>query len=387
MTILERARPAHRATPPRRGRGAVAAGVGAAAALVVGTVLSATGTAVAVRWAQKTGLSVTTLVGALLLALGVVLVAVGLRGAWHVLHRWSRLLLAPLAVVLLMLASSVALAVVYAQAPPTALGPQTPADHDLPYDDVTFPTDDGVRLSGWLVPSRNGTTVVLMHGAGSTRTSTLRHAAVLAANGFGVLAFDARGHGRSAGDGMDLGWYGDADVAAAVRYLHETVGVAPERVALLGLSMGGEQAIGAAAAVPNLPTVVAEGATARTAADKDLWLPGGVTGYVQRRLDTVTYALTDLLTGASPPTPLRDAVRQAERTRFLLITAGDLQDEQRAAAGLRAVAPDRVDVWSVPGAGHTAGLAVDPAGWERRTIAFLTTHVGVAGGPEGRRTP
>src|SRR4051794_35240236 len=107
----------------------------------------------------------------------------------------------------------------------------------------------------------------LRRGAGSTRSDVLDHAIVLARHGYGVLLFDARGHGRSGGRAMDFGWYGDWDVAAAVSYLQRRADVDPDRMAAVGMSMGGEEAIGAAASLPALRAVVAEGATNRTSAD------------------------------------------------------------------------------------------------------------------------
>src|SRR5206468_1520008 len=82
---------------------------------------------------------------------------------------------------------------------------------------------------------------------------------------------DARGHGRSAGRAMDFGWYGDADVQGAVTFLGAQPDVRDGRIAAVGLSMGGEEAIGAAATDPRIRAVVAEGATGRVAADND-WL-------------------------------------------------------------------------------------------------------------------
>jgi hypothetical protein len=278
----------HRA-PSRRP--AVAAGE-----LVLGAVLAASGAGLGIRYAQKTGLSATTLAGLALSLLGLLLLAVGLRTAWRGLRRRYRLLLLPLVVALLLPASSVGLAVAVTQVPPTTLGSGTPADHGLPYRDVTFGTSDGVQLSGWLVPSRNGAAVVVLHGAGSTRSSTLRHVAVLAELGYGVLAYDARGHGRSGGSGMDLGWWGDLDLASAVTFAAAQPAVDADRVGVLGLSMGGEQAIGAAGGRAGIAAVVAEGATGRTAQDKDSWLPGGVAGTVQRGLDRLTFGLVEVLT-------------------------------------------------------------------------------------------
>ena len=45
------------------------------------------------------------------------------------------------------------------------------------------------------------------------------------------------------------------------------------------------------------------------------------------------------------------------------------------ADGMRSVAPSRVEVWTVPGAGHTGGLTTDPAEWEDRVVGFLEQHL------------
>jgi dienelactone hydrolase len=343
--------------------------------LGVGTVAAAVGVALAVRYGVATGPAIMTVVGAATALAGLLGIAAGLRRSWRGLHRWRRLLILPLLLVLVLPATSVGLAVAYATSPPSGLGAATPADQSLAFDNVTMRTDDGVRLAGWYVPSRGGAAVVLLHGAGNTRTAVLQHAGILAEHGFGVLLIDARGHGESTGVGMDLGWYGDADVRAAVDYLHRRAGITLGRVGVVGLSMGGEEAIGAAAADSRIAAVVAEGATARIAEDKARWLPGGAPGTVQRWLDRLTYGLTDLLSPASPPTPLHEAVRRATHAEFLLIAAGEVPDEPRAARAFAAQAPERVQVWTVAGAGHTQGLSVDPHGWTRRVADFLDLNL------------
>jgi hypothetical protein len=68
-------------------------------------------------------------------------------------------------------------------------------------------------------------------------------------------------------------------------------------------------------------------------------------------------------------------VKRAEGVPFLLITAGTVTDEHRAAEAFRAAAPDRVAVWNVDGATHTAGLDTDPSEWERRVIDFFDEHL------------
>jgi dienelactone hydrolase len=200
----------------------------------------------------------------------------------------------------------------------------------------------------------------------------LDQAVVLARHGYGVLLFDARGLGRSGGRAMDVGWYGDRDVSAAVDYLRGRPDVDPGRIGAVGLSMGGEEAIGAMAADSRIRAVVAEGATNRVA-DDWRWLPDeyGLRGRFQLGVQVVTYSLTDLLTDASPPIALRDAAASAAPRRILLIAAGNVHDEAIAGEDIRAASPSSVTLWVVDGAEHTGGLGAQPAAWEQRVVGFL----------------
>lgn len=341
------------------------------AALAAGLLAVAVGAGLGVRHLQLEGPSVVAVVGLLLLVAGLALAVVAGRRLWRSVRGFRRLWFVPVAVVSVLVMWSVLLAVMVAVVPATPLVQGAAESSGVAVRTVSLSTEDGVSLSAWWAPSSNGAAVVLAHGSGENRSATLPAAAVLARHGYGVLLLDARGHGESAGRGMDLGWYGDADLAAAVAFLGAQRSVDPERIAVLGLSMGGEEALGAAAASPGIRAVVAEGATSRTAEDKAAWLPDGADGVVQRALDRVTYGLVDLLTPAAPPTPLREAVVRASDTRILLIAAGTSPDEQAAAEVLRSVAPDRVTVWTVPGATHTSSLRTAPAEWEERVVGFL----------------
>ena len=256
--------------------------------------------------------------------------------------------------------------------PPVEPGTRTPADVGLDAEEVALTTSDDVTLAAWYVESTNGAAVVLAHGAGSTRSSVLGPAAVLADHGYGVLLVDARGHGDSDGQAMDFGWWGDEDLRAAVDHLVGRPDVDPGRIGVLGLSMGGEEAIGAMAADDRIVAGVAEGATVRVAGDR-AWLSDeyGWRGALQERLEGVTTWLADQLTPADPPITLREAVAEAAPRPVLLITGGDVEDEALAAEFIRSGAPDSVSVWTVPDAGHTDGLATDPDEWERQVTGFL----------------
>ncbi len=227
----------------------------------------------------------------------------------------------------------------------------------------------GATLAAWYLPSKNGAAVVLAHGAGSTRGATIAHAEVLADAGYGVLMLDARGHGGSTGAAMDLGWWGDDDLRCAVDALVTQPDVDAQRIGVVGLSMGAEQALGAAAADPRVRAVVAEGATQRTAADKDGWLPRGVGGWIQRRMDSAR----DLLVAAMTPAPRPGTLRTSAMTTdadVLLIVAGTVADESRAAEWISDANP-RVEVLTIAGASHTGGLSADRDLWTQTVLEFL----------------
>ena len=122
--------------------------------------------------------------------------------------------------------------------------------------EVTRRTRDGVRLAGDLYrpagPPRGA--VVLVHGfAGSGRLpGVVAQADALAERGLLVLAYDARGHGRSDGE-CTLGRLEVADVAAAVEHLRRQHALP---VVAVGSSMGAATVLRYAAADPDLAGVV-----------------------------------------------------------------------------------------------------------------------------------
>lgn len=352
-------------------------------AFVAGAVLLAAGAGLGLRHLLVEGSTRTTWIGFALLAGGLLVTAwAGVRLLGRVRRRWWLLVVPGLLLVLGLAGWTVGLGVMASIAPRPALGERTPADAGLDYRPVTFPAGDGIRLSGWWVPSRNGAGVVLLHGAGSTRTAVLDQAAVLARAGYGVLLLDARGHGESGGTGMDFGWWGESDLRGAVDAVLAQPDVTLDRVGLVGLSMGGEEAIGAAGLDDRVGAVVAEGATNRVFADKAYLEEYGWRGRVQQGVDWLTYGVAGLLTTAPEPDSLRASVSAAasrsDPPLFLLITGGRVADEGYAAARLRAAAPSLVEIWTVPEAGHIGGLRADPAEWETRVVGFL----GGALGPE-----
>jgi uncharacterized protein len=355
----------------RAGRGAVLLIAGIAGTVAGGGVASAQVSA---------GMRVTVAAALVALLAGLILLGWGAAALVRALPGWWRLLAVPAALALLVFVLfPLTVAVNATNRLPGGQEQLTPASRGLAYRDVRLRTADGVWLAAWYLPSRNGAAVVLLPGAGSTRSAVVAQAAVLARHGYGALLVDTRGHGRSGGHAMDFGWRGNRDIAAAVTWLGHQPGVRGGRIALLGLSMGGEQALVAAGSDRRVRAVVAEGVTGEQLADHG-WLPPGPDGMTQRGLEWVMYSAAGLLSGAAPPVSIPNAIRAAAPRPELIIAGGAVPDEPVAARWFQAAAPASVRVWVAPGAGHTAALATHPAAWQARVTTFLDAALRPAGG-------
>jgi alpha-beta hydrolase superfamily lysophospholipase len=259
------------------------------------------------------------------------------------------------------------IAVFMTHVPPTMLGGTTPADKGLAYRDITVATTDGVRLSGWYVPSRNGAAVVVIHGSGSSRLNILDHIAVFAGAGYGVLALDARGHGRSDGVAMDLGWLEDLDVDAGVSFLVHQPDVDPHRIGAFGLSMGGVGALEAAASDPRIAAVVSEGVSVHSFADA---LTLGSDGWWHLPFYWMTTTAADLLSPADPPMGVEEAMTRIGPRPVLLIS-GRGRDEGILNRKFAAAGSARTELLELPDTKHSQGIWWHTEEWTSRVIGFL----------------
>jgi dienelactone hydrolase len=341
-------------------------GARAVAWLVAGTAGTAAGAGLAPAQLVQAGVSTSVIVGAVALVSGLVLLGLGLAALLRALNGWWRVLALPVVFAVLQLGVlPLTMAVIGTHPVSEPFTTAVPEGAQR----VTFTAADGVPLVGWYTPSRNRAAVVLLHGAGDSKADTREHAAVLARGGYGVLALDARGGGESGGRGMLWGWHGATDVAAAVDWLAARPDVDPARIGLVGESMGGEQAITAAAADPRVRAVVAEGASARVAGDEG-FLPLDVPGLIQRAYYPIMWGAADLMTGASAPAPLTELVTRLGDRHVLLISSDDPHDKA-AGPRIRDAAPDTVELWEPADTGHTQALSRHREEWIRRVLAFL----------------
>ncbi len=139
---------------------------------------------------------------------------------------------------------------------------ETPQSYQRPYQDVRFPSRDGIELSGWFLDgSPDRPAIVLSHGLFRNRHEMLPRACDLNRQGYPVLLFDFRAHGsrqgRSGPSGVTLGFQERLDVQGAVDYLRSQRSN-PE-VVLLGVSMGAVACILAAPQIePPVSAIIAD---------------------------------------------------------------------------------------------------------------------------------
>ncbi len=117
-----------------------------------------------------------------------------------------------------------------------------PSELKLPFENVSFTTDDGVRLSGWFIPAPGSRkAVVFVHGHGGIMQEGLRYATALHGAGFSLLMFNQRLHSGSDKSYVSMGYYEKTDVKAAVDYLVNSRKAGT--VGLMGFSLGASTGI------------------------------------------------------------------------------------------------------------------------------------------------
>jgi len=113
-----------------------------------------------------------------------------------------------------------------------------PGSIGLSFENVSFETTDGLKLSGWFIPCEGARGVILFcHGNAGNISHRLDSIQIFHQLGLDVFIFDYRGYGQSGGKPSESGTYRDAD--AAWRYLVEERRVNPNKIIIFGRSLGG----------------------------------------------------------------------------------------------------------------------------------------------------
>ncbi len=259
--------------------------------------------------------------------------------------------------------------------PPRYVGEWTPSDLGLEYEDVSFTTEDGVRLEGWWMDRGSDRTIVLLHGYTVSRWAFYIREMIefLAQEDYNLLTFDFRSHGRSGGNYTTFGNKELLDLKAALRWLREN-GPNAGRVGLVGYSMGGIVTIRALAddladaGVADSPPFYADRSAAR-----------GLRYFA--KLPSSLYPLIRFFAEALIGVGNVDVMSYAERVKKpLLIVVGRrdplvrVEEAEEFFKLNREVNPN-VELWVGEGA-HVRIIREEPDEYRRRVLDFFGAHLG-----------
>jgi pimeloyl-ACP methyl ester carboxylesterase len=198
--------------------------------------------------------------------------------------------------------------------------------------ELSFVTDDGVELAG--EQAGEGPAIVLLHGLTATHRYVVMGSRTLEREGHMVVAYDARGHGRSTMAPVPVD-YGYERLARDLEEVLDTLGL--ERAVLAGASMGAHTAVRLAllhpervaglglitpSFDPDLP--LSEPVLARLDALARGLREGGVEGFVDaydfsevpaQWRDTVEKVVRQRLAGHEHPAAVADALEVVPRSR------------------------------------------------------------------------
>jgi dienelactone hydrolase len=162
-----------------------------------------------------------------------------------------------------------------------------------------------------------------------------------------------------------------ASGSAAAAYLRHRPDVDPQRIGGIGLSVGGEVLIEAAAESRGLKAIVAEGASGRSVRD-DVVNDGPWQTVLG---DGVATIATSLFADDRPPRTLKSLVPKIHGAAFFVYGEEGQEMERPANRDFYGRAHEPKQLWEVPGSKHIGGLAARPREYERRIVAFFDDHL------------
>jgi fermentation-respiration switch protein FrsA (DUF1100 family) len=258
----------------------------------------------------------------------------------------------------------------------TAPGPReqkfvTPWELEIPYEEVSFRTEDGRLLRGWWLPSPEPKrTVIALHGHRGVRHHCVGVGAALWRRGANVLLFDHRGRGSSDGEFVSLGYFETLDAIAAIEYVLSRAPGLP--LGLIGYSMGAAVAVMSAARDERVEAIVADSPFASERRMVRALLRKRV-----HRLSRPVGALTEHLLPYDPGEvePLGEVAKIAPRASLFIHSLLDETCAPEDSLKLYEAAGEPKEVWLLEGAGHCDAYFADREIYCSRVATFFEEHL------------
>jgi len=243
---------------------------------------------------------------------------------------------------------------------------ETPEKFGLKFEEVHFPTENDRNLYGWWIPSEKEShsvpTLILVHGWSRNLGRMLRYIQHLHPLNFNILAFDARHHGSSDPDNHSSMYKFGQDIHAAVQFAC-TREIDPDRVGVIGLSIGGAGSVFAAAQDACIKTVITVGAPAHPVdvmkqEFKRFHIPSLIGWLLLKQIESKIGMQYDFF---APVNNINSAAAS-----FLIIHGEDdvVVLPSQGDKLYHAARPDQAEYWKIPGRGHS-NCHHEPGFWDK----------------------
>lgn len=247
---------------------------------------------------------------------------------------------------------------------------KTPAEYNLPYQNIRLITADGVDIGAWYIKGTRPQSMVLVHGIHGNRQQMLEEAVILNQAGYHLLLLDLRGHGESGSAMLTYGHDEAYDVMAAVDYLANLPEVT--QIGLSGHSMGGAVVARAATQDERVAVLIIQNSYSSLNAAIDeafeelAWLP-------QWPFAPMIIALGEYQTGVEISTvdSAQEVARFNPRPVMIIHGTKDSLFSVEHAHRLIAAAHDPKQFWLIEGMGHEMTAAYDSFGYQTNVLPFL----------------
>ncbi|QOJ13480.1 MAG: alpha/beta hydrolase [Planctomycetia bacterium] len=252
---------------------------------------------------------------------------------------------------------------------PSRVIEDTPADFDLAFEEVRFPSRDGTMLSGWFLPAAGEPrgTIVHFHGNAENISTHVGFVAWAPAAGYHLLVFDYRGYGKSEGRTTRAGTILDGH--AAIDYILTRPEVDPRRLIVIGQSLGSAVAAVVAADRPEVRGVILESPFSRY---RDI-ATHHLRQVFQFELPSRTLAASLVSSGHEPI----DAIaRIAPRPLLVIVSGEDPICPPHLGQALFAAAAEPKSLWKLPHGGHTEAFVSHTAEAIRRVNELVDRAAG-----------
>jgi pimeloyl-ACP methyl ester carboxylesterase len=238
-------------------------------------------------------------------------------------------------------------------------------------------------LKAWYVQPRtfNGSAVILTHGITDNREGVAGYGKMLLDRGYAILLPDARAHGESGGDIATYGIREAGDLHRWVSWLYANKLSASECVYGFGESYGAALLLQSLAEEPRYCAVAVEDSfsSAREISYERISGPLHLGAWFGRTLgvpalDTaLLYSRLRYGVDLLKPSPVY-GVEHSTVPVLLIQGMDDRSIRPYHGRILAAAAPDHVELWLVPNAGHTMAWAVARQEFERRVLWWFAEH-------------